>query len=185
MHMDRIIRVVALTGVLLTAAAPVHATDNTVQIESGSLQGVRSGAVASFKNIPYAAPPVGDRRWRAPEPAAAWSGVRDATAFGNDCLQNRMSWDNAMSSQPTSEDCLYLNVWTPRAEPGAKLPVMVWIHGGGFASGSGSSPLTLGDSLAARGVVVVTFNYRLGRFGFFAHPALSAEACPPVSFRMA
>lgn len=176
MHMVRIGRVVAMVCGLALGGV-VNAGDETVvQIPSGALQGALGGGVVSFRNIPYAAPPVDALRWRAPQAVVPWTGVRDATAFGNDCLQNRMSWDNAMSSQPTSEDCLYLNVWTPRPAANAKLPVMVWIHGGGFASGGGSSPLTIGESLAARGVVVVTFNYRLGRFGFFAHPALSAEA---------
>jgi carboxylesterase type B len=167
---------VALWSSCTVASAADVAQQPVITTASGPVQGATSGGVAAFKNIPYAAPPVGDLRWRAPEAAPSWEEVRDASAFGNDCMQNRMSWDKAMSSQPTSEDCLYLNVWTPRAEAGARLPVMVWIHGGGFASGSGSSPMTLGDSLAARGVVVVTFNYRLGRFGFFAHPALTAEA---------
>lgn len=149
---------------------------DVVRTESGALRGASSNGVASFRNIPYAAAPVGDLRWRAPAAVQAWTDVRDATAFGNDCLQNRQSWDKAMSAQPLSEDCLYLNVWTPKASADAKLPVMFWIHGGGFTSGSGSSPLTIGDKLAAKGVVVVTINYRLGRFGFFAHPALTAES---------
>ncbi|WP_205527213.1 tannase/feruloyl esterase family alpha/beta hydrolase [Solimonas sp. K1W22B-7] len=162
---------------LAFAGGIAHAADaDVVKIDSGALRGLRGNDVVAFKNIPYAAPPVGDLRWRAPAAVQHWTDVRDATAFGNDCLQNRQSWDKAMSSRPTSEDCLYLNVWTPNAKAGAKLPVMFWIHGGGFTSGSGSSPLTIGDKLAAKGVVVVTINYRLGRFGFFAHPALSAES---------
>ncbi|HVT37089.1 MAG TPA: tannase/feruloyl esterase family alpha/beta hydrolase [Nevskiaceae bacterium] len=165
----------ACAGLLLAGSLQAQPPADVIRIDTGALSGARSGDVIAYKNIPYAAPPVGDLRWRAPQPPAAWDGVRDASAFGNDCMQNRMSWDKANSAQPMSEDCLYLNVWAP-ATAAAKLPVMVWIHGGGFASGAGSSPLTLGDRLAARGAVVVTFNYRLGRFGFFAHPALTAES---------
>lgn len=151
-------------------------TSVTAQIPQGALAGVDEGEVRSFKNIPYAAAPVGDLRWRAPRPAAAWTGVRDASTFGADCIQPRPGWDDTQSKQPTSEDCLTLNVWAPETRTAEPLPVIVWIHGGGFIMGSGSQPLFDGARLAARGVVVVTFNYRLGRFGFFAHPALTAEA---------
>lgn len=147
-----------------------------MRIAQGPILGVDEGAVLSFKNIPYAAPPVGDLRWRAPQPAAQWTAVRDTTAYGADCIQSRPVWDDSQSRQPVSEDCLTLNVWTPKARPGGPVPVIVWIHGGGFVMGSGSQPIFDGVRLAERGAVVVTFNYRLGRFGFFAHPALSAEA---------
>jgi para-nitrobenzyl esterase len=124
--------------------------------------------------VPYAAAPVGDLRWRAPRPAAPWSGARDASAMGPDCLQGRMP--GSPQPAPQSENCLFANVWRPAdARPGAKLPVMVWIHGGAFVNGGSSSPETWGDAMARRGLVFVTFNYRLGRFGFFGHPALSAE----------
>ncbi len=177
MRISQLARGVSLAfGLVLVAGAVSAADADIVKTESGALRGVRSNDVVAFKNIPYAAPPVGELRWRAPAPVTAWTDVRDASAFGNDCLQNRMSWDKAMSEQPTSEDCLYLNVWTPSAKADARLPVMLWIHGGGFTSGAGSSPLTIGDKLAANGVVVVTINYRLGRFGFFAHPAITAES---------
>ena len=158
-------------------AEPVARQTLDIEIETGSLRGGLFGDLAVFKNIPYAAPPIGDLRWRAPQPAARWEGSRDATRFGNDCMQNRVSWDRANSAQPVSEDCLYLNVWTPRSSLSkARLPVMVWIHGGSYTSGSGSSPLSDGSQLAARGAVIVTINYRLGRFGFFAHPALRGQA---------
>jgi len=160
-----------------TAADAAAAEADVVRVETGALKGARSVDVVSFKNIPYAAPPVGDRRWRAPAPAAAWTDVRDASKYGNDCMQNRMSWDKTTSTQPMSEDCLNLNVWAPvTATPASKLPVMVWVHGGGFVSGSGTAPVMDGSTLVAHGILVVTFNYRLGRFGFFAHPALSAES---------
>jgi len=128
--------------------------------------------VTSFKNIPFAAPPVGDQRWRPPQPAKAWTGTRDATAYGHQCMQMR----NVQGPIDQDEDCLNLNVWAPaNAKAGARLPVMVWIHGGSFTSGSGANALYDGTHFAERGVVLVTINYRLGRLGYFAHPALSAE----------
>lgn len=147
-----------------------------MRIAQGSIRGVDEGAVLSFKNIPYAAAPVGELRWRAPRPAPRWSEVRDAGAYGDDCIQPRPMWDDTQTRLPVSEDCLSLNVWTPKTRADGPAPVIVWIHGGGFVMGSGSQPIFDGARLAARGAVVVTFNYRLGRFGFFAHPALTAEA---------
>ncbi|WP_343519252.1 carboxylesterase family protein [Sphingomonas sp.] len=153
----------------LLAAAPAAAQQ--VRIDSGALNGVTSDGVASFKGIPFAAPPVGVRRWAAPAPATSWNEPRDATRFGADCVQNPIPGDVSRGA-PMAENCLFLNVWTPKPAASAKLPVMVWIHGGGFVAGSGALDTTDGTQLAKRGVVVVTFNYRLGRFGFFAHPAL-------------
>lgn len=169
-----------VAGLCCTAAAlavSVQAATPAVQVklEGGELQGAISANVTVFKGIPYAAAPVGANRWRAPQSAASWSGVRDASQYGNDCWQNRRADDKSATSLPMSEDCLYLNVWTPDSAAPKKLPVMVWIHGGGFSTGSGAAAVMEGSSLAARGVVLVTFNYRLGRFGFFAHPALTAE----------
>jgi para-nitrobenzyl esterase len=150
-----------------------------VRVESGELQGVVDDGVASFKGVPFAAPPVGDLRWRPPQPAAPWTGVRQAAGFGADCMQGRFGPPPAAGApaQPApSEDCLFLNVWRPAsATPTAKLPVMVWIHGGGFMGGSGASPFTSGAPFAKQGVLLVSINYRLGRFGFFAFPALSRE----------
>lgn len=180
----RLVAGLAIAGAAACSAPPPvpqppaasAATPAPLKIETGWLQGSASGAVVSYKNVPYAAPPLGALRWRAPQPAAAWEGVRDATRYGNDCMQNRMSWDKTASAQPVSEDCLYLNVWAPtEAKPASKLPVIVWIYGGGFAQGSATAPVTDGSKLAARGAVIVSFNYRVGRFGFFAHPALSRE----------
>ncbi|QNQ08473.1 carboxylesterase/lipase family protein [Sphingomonas alpina] len=172
-----------LVGLIALAAAHATATPALAQakadapevrIDSGMLRGERSGDLTVFKGIPYAAPPVGDRRWRTPAPAAAWPGMREADKFGTDCEQTRRDWDAARAKEPKGEDCLFLNVWAPA---GAKrAPVMVWIHGGSFTAGSAAQSVYDGRHLAERGVVIVTFNYRLGRFGFFAHPALTAEA---------
>ncbi|WP_428683090.1 carboxylesterase/lipase family protein [Sphingopyxis sp.] len=150
-------------------ASPVSAQQ--VAIDSGPVAGVSADGVTSFKGIPFAAPPVGALRWSAPAPVASWNAPRDAMAYGPDCMQNPLPGIQP-GSRPMSEDCLTLNVWTPEPAKGARLPVMVWIHGGGFVGGSGTLPETDGSLLAKRDVVVVSFNYRLGRFGFFAHPAL-------------
>jgi para-nitrobenzyl esterase len=176
-----------------------------VRVEGGQVQGVIADGVESFKGIPFAAPPVGELRWRPPQPAAPWTGVRQAAEFGANCMQGRFGpppgpppaapapgsgappaagTPPAPSAPPTpaapasppSEDCLFLNVWRPAsAAAEAKLPVMVWIHGGGFVGGSGALTGAGGTPFAKQGVVLVTINYRLGRFGFFAHPALSRE----------
>jgi para-nitrobenzyl esterase len=168
----------------LSCSVPVLAATKAgpvVAIDTGKVAGAVEDGVASWKGIPFAAPPVGPLRWRAPQPAAAWSGVRQATSYGNDCMQLPFASDAAPLGTPPAEDCLYANVWSPTARSGAgavkgRLPVLVWIYGGGFVNG-GSSPLTYtGARLAKQGVLVVSFNYRLGRFGFFAHPALTRES---------
>ncbi|WP_339915093.1 carboxylesterase family protein [uncultured Brevundimonas sp.] len=146
-----------------------------VRIGQGELTGqVEAGGLA-FKGIPYAAPPVGLLRWKAPQPPVNWSGIRDASVVGPICIQPPSGGDPGVGPLPMSEDCLTLNVWAPEEREGP-LPVMVWVHGGGLNNGSGTAALYDGAALARRGVVVVTINYRLGRLGFFAHPALSAEA---------
>ncbi|MBV9990924.1 MAG: carboxylesterase family protein [Alphaproteobacteria bacterium] len=154
------------------ACSAVSAAD--LKIPQGALHGDTTEGVASFKNIPYAAPPVGALRWRAPQPAPGWEGTRQAVNFGPICPQNRRP-SIFMPKLPQSEDCLTLNVWTPKAEPGAKLPVMVWIYGGGFLEGGAAVPIYDGIDLAKHGVVVVSLNYRLGLLGFFNHPALKTE----------
>jgi len=157
---------------LFALGAPARAAD-TVRVAQGTLHGATAGKVTSFKGLPFAAPPVGDLRWRPPAPPKPWTGVRQATAYGPACMQMGRG-GIALADQ--SEDCLYLNVWTPAGfRPGQKLPVMVWIHGGAFIVGSGSTPFYDGTHFAERGVVLVTVNYRLGRLGFFAHPALNPK----------
>ena len=159
-------------------AAPASdtASDPIVKTTEGVLKGSAADGVASFKGIPYAAPPVGALRWRPPQPKAGWKGVRDANKVGAVCEQIYDAKDNGVGPLPMSEDCLTLNVWSPDVEAKAgKKPVMVWIHGGGHVNGSGTAALYDGTSLAKQGVVVVTLNYRLGRLGFFAHPALDKQ----------
>ena len=165
-------RALLALGAIAALASPAAAQQ--VTIDSGAVTGVTAEGVASFKGISYAAPPVGAGRWSAPEPVEPWSAPRDAAAYGPDCMQNPLPGIQP-GSRPMSEDCLTLNVWTPKPVKSAKLPVMVWIHGGGFVGGSGTLPETDGAALARRDVVVVSFNYRLGRFGFFAHPALGKD----------
>ena len=149
-------------------------------MEGGSLQGVIADGVRVFKGIPFAAPPVGPLRWRAPQAAAAWSGIRAADTFSAVCPQHG-SYPPESAPEPTSEDCLYLNIWTP-AEPAAKpLPVMVWIYGGALENGSASTPLYAGDGFAKRGVILVTLNYRLGVLGFLALDSLRKESPAGVS----
>lgn len=154
-----------------------------VHIEQGRLRGVRQDGVLSFRGIPYAAPPVGDRRWRAPAPARSWSGIRRADRLGAACIQPPgMSAANGGDPGPIAEDCLYLNVWTPRAERRARLPVVVWIHGGAYVFGSGGVRGYSGAPYAREDAVFVSLNYRLGALGFFAHPALNGEPGAAANF---
>jgi len=167
--------VIAILGclgpsVLAQDAAPDAQPE--VRIETGALRGDSVDGIIAFKGIPFAAPPVGELRWRAPQPASSWSGTRDATHYGHDCMQNPFPSDAAPLGTPPAEDCLYLNIWKPAAAKG-KLPVMVWIYGGGFVNGGSSPPTYSGAELAKKGIMVVSFNYRLGRFGTFAHPQLT------------
>ncbi|MDP9810704.1 para-nitrobenzyl esterase [Rhizobium tibeticum] len=150
----------------MTFASRLPAADDTVRIDSGMLRGERSGTVVSFKGIPYAAPPLGDLRWRNPRPVNEWSGVKDARNFGPSCMQT--------DDLPKSEDCLTLNVWTPAKHFKTPLPVMVWIYGGALVHGN--TPEYPGGQLAAKRVVFVSMNYRMGRLGYFAHPALIKES---------
>jgi para-nitrobenzyl esterase len=155
-------------------AQPLH-------IDSGPIEGIASAVagVMAFEGIPYAAAPVGKLRWAAPQPAPSWPVVRNADRCMPVCPQNYMGPDSTAffgDYEAKSEDCLYLNVWTPAKTAGDRFPVMVWIHGGGFRVGSGTERLHHGENLAAKGVVLVTFNYRLGVFGFMAHPELTRES---------
>ena len=155
-----------LCSAALVHAAPAATNVTLISVDSGSVRGVVANGVIAFKGIPYAEPPVGNLRWRMPRSARAWPGVLDASRFGPSCMQPGVP--------NVSEDCLTLNVWRPAAPSARPLPVMVWIHGGALVRGGAST--YPGDALAAQGVIVVSMNYRLGRLGFFAHPALAAEA---------
>jgi para-nitrobenzyl esterase len=179
--------VVGLALALTLAGADSARAEGTLEsprLDAGAISGVlveKEGAapVRAFKGIPFAAPPVGALRWKPPQPVAPWEGVRACDTFGPVCPQPAVPF--FLVPGPRSEDCLYLNVWTGAADPGAKLPVMVWIHGGSLIFGAASQGLYDGAPLARRGVVVVTINYRLGPFGFLAHPALSKESPEGVS----
>lgn len=157
------------------ASPPVESP--LVETASGRVAGTQTQEIAVFRGLPYAAPPVGALRWRAPQPAPAWPGTRDASKVGHACPQKRgLSLENGGDPGTLEEDCLYLNVFTPHVEPGALLPVMVWLHGGALIFGAGGLPLYDGMALSRQGVVVVTLNYRLGPLGFFVHPAIEREA---------
>ena len=176
---------------LLQSARPQHVESKgpLVHLASGTLEGTMSGEIAVFTGIPFAKPPTGPSRWREPQPIAPWSGIRDATKPSHPCMQSLQGVDSfiqplaatyGVSYSPQqldpSEDCLYLNVWTPQLQPAMHLPVMVWLHGGSNRVGSGTESAYDGASLASHGVIVVTINYRLGVMGFFAHPELTAES---------
>lgn len=165
-----------VTALALCSAVAMAAEDATLaKVTGGRVRGVLEGPVLSFKGIPFAQPPVGNLRWRAPQPVAPWKGVRDADRPGHDCMQLPFPSDAAPLGTEPSEDCLVMNVWRPATLATAKRPVIVWIYGGGFVNGGSSPAVYDGSEFARQGVVFVSFNYRLGRFGFFAHPALSAE----------
>jgi para-nitrobenzyl esterase len=163
-------RAAFLATIAFAAGTAAAAIDDPVQLDTGRISGTTTSSpeVRVFKGIPYAAPPVGDLRWRAPKPAARWEGTRKADEFGPVCMQG--------GNQKMSEDCLTLNVWTAAKSAGEKRPVMFWIYGGGYYTGSGSQAMYDGEALAQKGAVVATFNYRLGNFGFFAYPELTKES---------
>ncbi len=162
---------------------------NTTMTESGAVRGEERNGCVVYRGIPYAAPPVGSLRWKMPKECEPWSGTRDCTRFGNIAMQTlptgEMPWDKLYYREfysypeyipPMSEDCLYLNIWTPAESPADKLPVAFWIHGGGFGGGYGSEIEFDGEEYAKRGMILVTINYRCGVFGFLAHPWLTAES---------
>jgi carboxylesterase type B len=190
MSMTRI-AVVGMCAAMFAAAASLRpfaqggtpSIAKSARTQQGSVSGTagRNGAIAVFKGIPFAAPPVGAMRWRAPQPAASWPGIRRADAFSPSCIQTivteRKPWTHEfMAHGEVSEDCLYLNVWTPAASARERRPVFVYIYGGGNVEGSGSVAAYDGEGLASKGLVVVTFNYRVGPLGFFAHPELTKES---------
>jgi para-nitrobenzyl esterase len=167
---------------LLFLAASLSITASTkpdvVKTANGKIEGTgrQASGVREFRGVPFAAPPVGNLRWAAPQPVKNWPGVRKASEFGPRCMQQPLFGDMGFRSAGMSEDCLYLNVWTPAKSADAKLPVMVYFFGGGFVAGDGSEPRYDGESLASKGIVTVTISYRLGIFGFFAHPELTKES---------
>lgn len=170
-------RMLVIWGLLALPLALFGASEAPqVKTASGVVEGKDDGAVHAFFGIPYAAPPVGDLRWKPPAAAAKWTGVRKATAFGSHCMQGRVFGDMNFRDAGGSEDCLTLNVWVPAKAAAAKLPVMVWIYGGGFVAGTTSEGRQDGTHLAQQGVIVVSMNYRLGIFGFFVHPELAKES---------
>ncbi|WPP01990.1 carboxylesterase family protein [Pseudomonas sp. HR96] len=164
-------------ALLMLAALAAHASElqaPIVAIEPGLIRGVRSAGVEAFKGIPLAQPPLGELRWRPPQPVSPWQEVRSAERYGPDCMQKAFESSASPAGAPPAEDCLYLNVWKP-AQAAGRTPVLVWIYGGGFVNGRSSAAVYSGEPLARQGVLVVSFNYRVGRFGFFAHPQLSRD----------
>lgn len=193
--MKQAIAVFCLTGVVLTsllAISPSIKNEPVVQVTGGRIEGVlnRAGDVYSYKGIPFAAPPIGTLRWKAPQPVVPWSGVRRADTFGPSPVQGvpnpfgPWSAEYLIPKTPISEDCLYLNVWTSK-QATRKKPVLVWIYGGGFGSGGSSVPIYDGEATARKGIVFVSVNYRVGPFGFFAHPDLAREASESTPARQA
>ena len=172
--MNYLAKAFALTIALIAVPAAARPADPTIRTDNGTVRGQVAGGVESWKGIPFAAPPVGPLRWRAPQPAAKWTGVRDATQYSPDCMQKPFPSDAAPLGTTPAEDCLYANVWRPMGAK-SKLPVLVWIYGGGFVNGGASPPTYAGANMAKKGIVFVSFNYRLGRFGTFALPQLTAQ----------
>ena len=165
-----------LMGVQTAAFAQIRYEQ--LKTADGVLEGVVSadGKVRTFKGIPFAAPPVGPLRWKAPQPPVPWTGVRKASEYGARCMQGNIYSDMIFHDSGPSEDCLYLNLWMPANPAVARLPVMVWIYGGGFQAGATSEPRQDAGNLSKKGVLVVSMNYRLGIFGFFSHPELTKES---------
>ena len=176
--MTRTFIAAGLSAVVLSTVIPATVIADRIQVDGGLISGSTEDGVRIYRGVPFAAPPVGDRRWRAPAPVEPWDGVRDCSSFASACPQPPYPQNSiyAREPEPADEDCLYLNVWTTAASDDEPRPVMVWIHGGALTRGSGSHPAYDGASLARKGVVVVTINYRLGPLGFLAHPELSAES---------
>ena len=177
------IRLLALFAFLLTCAAQAEVTarEPVIRAPAGTARGMAEGDIRVFRGIPYAAPPLGDLRWKAPQPLPRWSGELPAKTFGHACVQPQPSPASIYADEPMpmSEDCLTLNVWTPADTRNA--PVFVWIHGGSLLAGSSREAIYDGRRLAERGIVVVSINYRLGVLGWLAHPELSAESPEGVS----
>jgi para-nitrobenzyl esterase len=168
----------SLTIFLAMISAGSAFAQDRVKTDNGIIEGIteKSSGIRTFKGIPFAEPPVGDLRWKPPAPARKWTGVRKGDRFGPRCMQRAIFSDMVFRSNGISEDCLYLNVWTSAKSGNERMPVLVYFYGGGFVAGDGSEPRYEGESMARKGVVAVTVNYRLGVFGFFAHPELTKES---------
>lgn len=160
----------ALVSITVCAQSTPKATT-----QYGVLEGVNESGISVFKGVPFAEPPVGENRWKAPQPLKAWTGIRKATKFGDDPMQGNPYGDMGFSAEKKSEDCLYLNIWTPAKTMNEGLPVVIYFNGGGLIAGSGSEPRYAGAALSRHGIVAITANYREGIFGFFSHPQLSKE----------
>ncbi len=171
-------RFAALGSLAALTAALSAAPSDQVHLAGGVVEGTtgKNAGIRAYLGIPYAAPPVGELRWKPPQPVPAWTGVQKADHFGARCMQSNVFGDMVFKDSGMAEDCLNLNVWTPAKSAREKLPVMVWIYGGGFQAGATSEPRQNGEVLAGKGVVVVSMNYRLGIFGFYAHPELTKES---------
>lgn len=165
---------ITLAAMFLTIGASAQDAPQA-QTESGILEGINESGIKVFKGVPFAAPPVGNLRWAAPQPVQKWDGIRKADEFGPNPMQENVFGDMMFGTKKMSEDCLYLNIWTPAKTMDEKLPVFIYFNGGGLMAGSGSEPRYAGLSMARRGIVAITANYREGIFGFFAHPQLSKE----------
>lgn len=166
----------AMVAMMMTACAQKTEVTLQVKTQAGVVEGIAEDGIKKFLGVPFAAAPVGDLRWKAPQPVEPWEGVREAKAFGNDPMQPRVFGDMNFRGPSTNEDCLYLNIWTPANYTDEALPILIYFNGGGLMAGSGSEPRYDGTSIAQLGVIGVTANYREGVFGFFAHPELTAEA---------
>ena len=178
--MKTIVRLYILVLLLLITSCSSHKLGTIINIEGGQIEGINEDGSTVFRGIPFAAPPVEDLRWKAPQPVSKWDGILKTYKFAPACPQMQMNIPGRQKIE-TSEDCLYLNIWTPAKLTNEKLPVMVWIYGGGFALGSTSSPGYSGEQLAKMGVILVSIAYRVGPLGFMAHPELTAESENHVS----
>jgi para-nitrobenzyl esterase len=170
-------RLICSTAVALALATSALAAEPRVKTSSGTLEGTtEASGIYAYRGIPFAEPPIDDLRWQPPQPVRNWSGVRNAKQFGPRCVQSPVFGDMVFRSNGMSEDCLYLNVWTPVSSSNDRLPVLVYFYGGGFVAGDGSEPRYDGENMAKKGIVTVTVNYRLGVWGFLAHPELTKES---------
>ena len=174
----RTLAMLAVAGLAVLSACTQKATEVTLQVQTkyGILEGFEQDGVKKFLGVPFAQAPVGDLRWKAPQPVQPWEGIREAKAFGDDPMQPNVFGDMNFRGSGRSEDCLYLNIWTTASTTADALPVLIYFNGGGLMAGSGSEPRYDGSSIAKEGVIGVTANYREGVFGFFAHPELTAAS---------